>query len=442
MIRSRTGTVSLEILILAILISSTGAARPQAPQKVDKFKVEQGLLMLESVHEEVKKHYYDSTFHGVNIDAEFAKAKDKISTVDSLSRTFAIIADTLDSLHDSHTFFEPPARGYSVEYGFRRKIIGDKCFVTDVRPGTDAEKKALKPGDQILAMNGYPLDRVTLFKLDYMYETLSPQPGLILNVQSPDGSQRRLQIQADIEHFNSLDSANDIFYRADKAQENERPRFHEFGDDLIIIQVSNFVMSTIDFDTVISKMRKHKAVVLDMRGNPGGAVSEVEDLLRNVMDHDVHIGDRITRAGRKPENIRGFGHNAYTGKITVILDSNSGSAAEITSRVLQLEKRATVIGELSAGKVMEARTYVDFIGAGRLFGYATSVTEADLIMADGKSLENVGVTPDEVVLPTAADLAAGRDPVLARAAAISGITITPDEAFKFFPYIWLKNYFR
>ncbi len=442
MIRSRTGTVSLEILILAILISSTGAARPQAPQKVDKFKVEQGLLMLESVHEEVKKHYYDPTFHGVNIDAEFAKAKDKISTVDSLSRTFAIIADTLDSLHDSHTFFEPPARGYSVEYGFRRKIIGDKCFVTDVRPGTDAEKKALKPGDQILAMNGYPLDRVTLFKLDYMYETLSPQPGLILNVQSPDGSQRRLQIQADIEHFNSLDSANDIFYRADKAQENERPRFHEFGDDLIIIQVSNFVMSTIDFDTVISKMRKHKAVVLDMRGNPGGAVSEVEDLLRNVMDHDVHIGDRITRAGRKPENIRGFGHNAYTGKITVILDSNSGSAAEITSRVLQLEKRATVIGELSAGKVMEARTYVDFIGAGRLFGYATSVTEADLIMADGKSLENVGVTPDEVVLPTAADLAAGRDPVLARAAAISGITITPDEAFKFFPYIWLKNYFR
>jgi carboxyl-terminal processing protease len=443
MIRRRTGTVPFAILILAILISSTGAARQQPPpQKVDKFKVEQGLLMLESVHEEVKKHYYDPTFHGVNIDAEFAKAKDKIGTVDSLSRTFAIIADTLDTLHDSHTFFQPPARGYSVEYGFRRKMIGDKCFVTNVRPGTDAEKKGLKPGDQILTINGYPLDRETLFKLDYMYETLSPQPGLILNVESPDGSRQRFQVQADIEHFNSLDSANDIFYRADKAQENERPRFHEFGDDLIIIQVSNFVMSTIDFDTVISKMRKHKAVVLDMRGNPGGAVSEVEDLIRNVMDRDVHIGDRITRGGRRPENVRGFGHNAYTGKITVILDSRSGSAAEVTSRVLQLEKRATVIGELSEGKVMEARTYVDFIGAGRVFGYATSVTEADLIMADGKSLENIGVTPDEVVLPTAADLAAGRDPVLARAAAISGIAITPEEAFKMFPYIWLKNYFR
>lgn len=261
-------------------------------------------------------------------------------------------------------------------------------------------------------------------------------------MQSPEGEKRRLQIQADIEHFNTTDGANDILYRANKQEENERPRFHEFGDDLIIITVSNFVMSQIDFDTVISKMRKHKAVVLDMRGNPGGAVSEVEDFLRNIMNHDVHIGDRVTRGGRKAENIRGFGNSAYTGKITVLIDSQSASAAEVTSRVLQLEKRGTVIGDLSSGKVMEARTYVDFIGAGRAFGYATSVTDADLIMSDGKSIENIGVTPDEVVLPTAADLAAGRDPVLARAAAISGVTITPEDAFKFFPYIWLKNYMR
>jgi carboxyl-terminal processing protease len=439
MIRKRPRSMLASFLISAFLIS-TATAWPQ--QKLDKFKVEQGQLILDSVHEEVKKHYYDPTFHGVNIDAAFAQAKEKISGVDSLSRTFAIIADTLDTLHDSHTFFEPPARGYSVEYGFRRKMVGDKCMVTNVRPGTDAEKKGLKPGDQILAINDHPLDRETLFKLDYLYEVLSPQPGLILNVQSPDGEKRRLQIQADIEHFNSADGANDILYRANKQEENERPRFHEFGDDLIIITVSNFVMTQIDFDTVISKMRKHKAVVIDMRGNPGGAVSEVEDFLRNVMNHDVHMGDRVTRGGRKAENIRGFGNSAYTGRITVLIDSQSASAAEVTSRVLQLEKRGTVVGDLSSGKAMEARSWVDFIGGGRAFGYVTSVTEADLIMADGKSLENIGVTPDEIILPTAADLAAGRDPVLARAAAISGVTITPEEAFKLFPYIWLKNYMR
>jgi len=266
-------------LLLARLITAAGAA-PQ--QKLDKFKVEQGLMILESVHEEVKKHYYDPAFHGVNIDTEFARAKEKISGVDSLSRTFAIIADTLDTLHDSHTFFEPPARGYNVEYGFRRKMIGDKCFVTEVRPGSDAEKKGLKPGDQVITINEHPLNREVLFKLNYLYEILSPQQGLILEIQSLGGEKRRLPIQAAIEHFNTLDGAGDIIGRYNKQQENERPRFHEFGDELIMIQISNFVMSTIDFDTVISKMRKHKAAVLDLRGNPGGAVSELEDFLRNV----------------------------------------------------------------------------------------------------------------------------------------------------------------
>jgi C-terminal processing protease CtpA/Prc len=54
-------------------------------------------------------------------------------------------------------------------------------------------------------------------------------------------------------------------------------------------------------------------------------------------------------------------------------------------------------------------------------------------MPDGFRLEKAGVTPDEILLPTAADLANQRDPVLARAITLLGGTMTAEQAGKFYP---------
>jgi C-terminal processing protease CtpA/Prc len=94
---------------------------------------------------------------------------------------------------------------------------------------------------------------------------------------------------------------------------------------------------------------------------------------------------------------------------------------------------------ITSGAVMTSRLYDHETGVGRVLYFGASVTIVDMVMADGKSLENVGVTPDEKLVPTGADLLAARDPVLARAAALAGVQLTAEKAGSLFPVDWKKQ---
>jgi carboxyl-terminal processing protease len=134
------------------------------------------------------------------------------------------------------------------------------------------------------------------------------------------------------------------------------------------------------------------------------------------------------RKETKPLMVKSLKDRAFKGRIIVLVDSNSTSAAEALARVVQLEKRGIIIGDRTTGKVMRSIYYPLQTGIDRAVLFGVSITDADLIMSDGKSLEQIGVTPDEIVLPSPTDLATRRDPTLARAAEMAGVKIDPEKA--------------
>jgi carboxyl-terminal processing protease len=412
-------------------------------QQISSLDRDRAQEMLKVVADEVRKHYYDATMHGVDWDAKVAEAKQKIEKTNSMNMALSEIAVVLASLNDSHTFFLPPQHSNRFDYGWEYQMVGEHCFVTQVRPRSDAEAKGVKPGDEIMLLDGYRPDRDNLWKMQYTFSVLRPQPGFRLGLQDPAGNQRQVDVLARIREGKRVTdltagAGNDI-WNVVREQENSehlmRARYAERGDQLIVLKVPEFIFSVTEVDNMIDKVRKYPALIVDLRGNPGGSVETLKNLVGGLFDKDVKIADRVGRKETKPE-VAKAGRHPFSGKLVVLVDSRSASAAELFARVIQLEKRGVVVGDRTSGSVMEARHYNEKIGVDTVLFYGASVTESDLVMTDGKSLEHKGVTPDETVLPSAADLAAGRDPVMARAAELLGVKVTPEEGGKFFPYEW------
>jgi carboxyl-terminal processing protease len=419
-------------------------AQSWAQQPISSLERARALQILQVVSSDVKKHYYDPKFHGVNLDEKVAAAKQQIEKVTSFNMAMSHIAAVLDALNDSHTFFLPPQHAYRHSFGMQYQIVGNRCFVTQVRPKSDADAKGVKPGDEILSINGFTVNRDDLWKMQYAFGVLRPQPGLRLGLQDPSGAQRQVDVMAKIRETKRLTDltgggdGGDIWdmIRQEETQEHlARARTVEYGNQLTVIKVPEFNFTLSEADNMLDKARKHQNLIIDLRGNPGGAIESLKHLIGAMFDKEVKIADRQGRKETKPE-VAKPSRNPYTGKLMVLVDARSASAAELFARVIQLEKRGTVIGDQTSGAVMEARHYDEKSGADTVIFYGASITEWDLIMTDGKSLEHVGVTPDQLVLPSANALANNRDPVLALAAQTLGGNVTPEEAGKAFPYEW------
>ena len=65
---------------------------------------------------------------------------------------------------------------------------------------------------------------------------------------------------------------------------------------------------------MLDQIRAHNALVLDLRGNPGGSMEFLAHFLGGIFDHEVKIADRVRRNGVKPELTKSRGDKISAAK--------------------------------------------------------------------------------------------------------------------------------
>jgi C-terminal processing protease CtpA/Prc len=412
------------VLIPAALFS-------QAAPSLSKRDRDLVLTMLRSARADVEKHYYDPSFHGVDLKAQLSKSEQRLKSAASLVDAFSIVSDFLSQFGDSHTVFIPPTSGRSVDYGWQMAMVGDRALITDVEPGSDAAARGLAPGDRVLLLNGITPSRGNASRIGYYYRYIRPQTRQRVAVLKPDGSAVTVDVVSRLRGRRLIDEG-DVVSEANDLIERGRDRGAVIGSTVLVWKMVVFARPE-SVDQMMDRAASYQALVLDLRGNGGGSVDALRELVSRCFDRDIVVAVETRRDGKGAPTIARPTKNPFGGRLIVLVDSRSASAAEMFARIAQIEKRGQVLGDVTAGAVMRSRLISHRAESMTSAApYGTSVTVADVHMSDGGSLENVGVEPDEIVLPTQADLATGRDPVLARAIELAGETVSPEEAGRLF----------
>ena len=163
------------------------------------------------------------------------------------------------------------------------------------------------------------------------------------------------------------------------------------------------------FKDALAEFRDTKAIIIDLRGNPGGAGDLAPALANLLSETPGSVGTFVYRYERQNITYEGTKKQAYTGRIVLLIDAHTASTAEVFAGALQEQKRAIVVGSTSLGAVLPSLQTELPNGGGLIYVVSNYLTPK------GIALEGRGVIPDIAATPLRADLLAGRDTALERA---------------------------
>mgnify|MGYP003584955707 CR=1 FL=1 len=249
--------------------------------------------------------------------------------------------------------------------------VGTK--VLSVYSGAPAEKAGIQKGDILTMVNGKTTADKTLDEVISYFSNDSAVPDEITYLR--DGVTTTVSVLRAEIHIIRVSSsvlANNIGY-------------------LRITEFNGSVSS--DFKNAVAELQKQgvKNLIIDLRDNPGGGLTEVLNVAYQIVPEDKVIVSIRSKSGDE-DVYRAEGGDKLSMRLVVLVNGNSASASELLTGALKDYGLATIVGTQTFGKGI-VQSYFHLSGEN---GWAKMTTDA-YYTPNGVCIQGIGITPDIVV---------------------------------------------
>jgi carboxyl-terminal processing protease len=261
--------------------------------------------------------------------------------------------------------------GVGIEISTKNKLL---TVMTPIE-GTPASEAGLKSGDIIIKINEQTTEKLSLFEA---VKLMRGKPGTWVE----------LTVRREKED-------KPLVFRIKRAVINVKSVSSKSVDGVPVVKLSQFKEKTSDeMKKAVRDFAKQgdiKGLVLDLRNNPGGLLSQAVD----VADYFLEDGLIVYTQGREQAQMnKSYASGPGTQPnypIVVLVNGGSASASEIVAGALQDHKRATIVGVQTFGKgsVQEVIPLED--------GSGLKLTTQLYYTPSGRTIQGLGITPDTVV---------------------------------------------
>jgi carboxyl-terminal processing protease len=316
----------------------------------------------------------------------------------------ALVRGMVRFVDEGHTYFLDPqqykdyqswSRGDNTYVGIGISVStrNSEPRIVEVYDDTPAQRAGLQAGDFLVKINETIVENLAL---DEMTGLVRGPPGSLVQLVVRRGSDpalltfsvQRAQIHLQFVKQRVLD--DDIGYLG----------LRGFPEPSVVDTVEQHVKSFQDLGV--------HGLILDLRGNSGGRIDVGTRLLSHFLPAGSSVYEEISRGGENRMHFSRAG-TQYDLPLVVLVDGGTASMGEIFASAVQEHGAAMVLGTNTAGSVAAAQVFALPDGAG------LQVTVYEILSADGKPLNRVGVVPDEVIETDPSDAVMGTDRVLSRA---------------------------